>query len=81
MLTQMFNNAATFRSKVKQVALAVVPLEYELVSQGGTIAAVKIKASGLTRHSLFLRGVVDTHVCSSSSSTVFYANKMAGSFV
>ncbi|KAG2090008.1 uncharacterized protein F5147DRAFT_658271 [Suillus discolor] len=62
----IFNDAATFRSKIKQVALAVVPLEYELVSQGGTIAAVKIKASGLIRHLLFLCGVVDTHGHSSN---------------
>ncbi|KAG1778081.1 hypothetical protein EV702DRAFT_1196499 [Suillus placidus] len=40
----------------------MVPLEYELVSQGATIAAIKIKASGLIRHLLFLYGVVDAHV-------------------
>ncbi|KAG2337497.1 hypothetical protein BDR05DRAFT_1004979 [Suillus weaverae] len=61
-----FNDTMTFRSKIKQVALAMVPLEYELVSQGGTIAAVKVKASSLIHHSLFLCGVVDAHGHSSN---------------
>ncbi|KAG2336999.1 hypothetical protein BDR05DRAFT_1005372 [Suillus weaverae] len=62
----IFNDTATFQSKIKQVALAMVPLEYELVSQGGTIAAVKVKASSLICHSLFLCGVVDAHGHSSN---------------
>ncbi|KAG2112210.1 uncharacterized protein F5147DRAFT_771274 [Suillus discolor] len=62
----IFNDAATFRSKIKHVALAVVPLEYELISQGSSIATIKSKASGLIHHSLFLCGVADAQGHSSN---------------
>ncbi|KAG1765165.1 hypothetical protein EV702DRAFT_1051114 [Suillus placidus] len=38
----VYNDAATFRSRIKQIALAIVPLEYRLaLLQGTTIADVK----------------------------------------
>ncbi|KAG2748757.1 hypothetical protein P692DRAFT_20734391, partial [Suillus brevipes Sb2] len=53
----VYNDAATFRSRIKQVALAVVPLEYGLaLLQGNTISSVKTKASGLLKKTNFLRG-------------------------
>ncbi|KAG0695194.1 hypothetical protein DFH29DRAFT_1005677 [Suillus ampliporus] len=53
----VYNDAATFRSRIKQVALAVVPLEYGLaLLQGNTIASIKTKASGLLKKASFLHG-------------------------
>jgi hypothetical protein len=61
---QVYNDAATFRSQIKQVALAVVPLEYGLaLLQGNTISSVKTKASGLLKKTNFLRGDRDAEVC------------------
>jgi hypothetical protein len=62
--TQVYNDAATFRSRIKQVVLAVVPLEYGLaLFQENTIASVKTKASGLLKKTNFLRGDRDAEVC------------------
>ncbi|KAG1852601.1 hypothetical protein C8R48DRAFT_777421 [Suillus tomentosus] len=56
-VTQVYNDAATFRSWIKQVTLAIVPLKYRLaLLQGNTIASVKMKASGLLKKTNFLCG-------------------------
>ncbi|KAG2737913.1 hypothetical protein P692DRAFT_20883111 [Suillus brevipes Sb2] len=56
----VYNDAATFQSWIKQVVLAVVPLEYGLaLLQGNTITSVKTKASGLLKKTNFLHGDCD----------------------
>ncbi|KAG1857126.1 hypothetical protein F4604DRAFT_1931667 [Suillus subluteus] len=53
----VYNDAATFQSQIKQVALAIIPLKYGLaLLQGNTIASVKMKASGLLKKTNFLCG-------------------------
>ncbi|KAG2103741.1 uncharacterized protein F5147DRAFT_654648 [Suillus discolor] len=66
-VTQVYNNAVTFRSWIKQVALAVVPIRYGLaLVQGNTIANVKTKASDLLKRTKFLHSDCDDEGCASN---------------
>ncbi|KIK31795.1 hypothetical protein CY34DRAFT_19564 [Suillus luteus UH-Slu-Lm8-n1] len=62
MATVVFNDAATFRSKIKQIVLTVVPMAYELALgvNGNTIESVKLKATGLLKKAMYLRGHPDS---------------------
>lgn len=61
--TQVYNDATTFRSQIKQVTLAIVPLKYGLaLLQGHTITSVKTKVSGLLKKKNFLCGDRDAEV-------------------
>ncbi|KAG1741924.1 hypothetical protein EDD22DRAFT_958983 [Suillus occidentalis] len=62
MATVVFNDAATFRSKIKQIVLTVVPMAYELALgvNGNTIESVKLKATSLLKKAMYLRGHPDS---------------------
>ncbi|KIK31433.1 hypothetical protein CY34DRAFT_103310, partial [Suillus luteus UH-Slu-Lm8-n1] len=62
MATVVFNDAATFCSKIKQIVLTVVPMAYELALSvnGNTIESVKLKATGLLKKAMYLRGHPDS---------------------
>ncbi|KAG1776903.1 hypothetical protein EV702DRAFT_1197928 [Suillus placidus] len=62
MATVVFNDATTFRSKIKQIILTVVPMAYELALSvnGNTIDSVKLKATGLLKKAMYLHGHPDS---------------------
>ncbi|KAG2114542.1 hypothetical protein DEU56DRAFT_919564 [Suillus clintonianus] len=62
MATVVFNDAATFRSKIKQIVLTVVPMVYELALgiNGNTTDSVKLKATALLKKAIYLRGEPDS---------------------
>ncbi|KAG2111722.1 uncharacterized protein F5147DRAFT_771862 [Suillus discolor] len=62
MATVVFNNAATFRNKVKQIALTVVPMAYELALgiNRNTINSIKLRATGLLKKAMYLCGHPDS---------------------
>ncbi|KAG2109265.1 uncharacterized protein F5147DRAFT_773076 [Suillus discolor] len=61
MATVVFNDAATFRSKIKQIVLTVVPMTYDLALSvsGNTIDSVKLKATALLKKAMYLHGHPD----------------------
>ncbi|KAG2752787.1 hypothetical protein P692DRAFT_20845981 [Suillus brevipes Sb2] len=61
MATVVFNDAATFHSKIKQIVLTVVPMAYELALgvNWNTIDSVKLKATSLLRKAMYVRGHPD----------------------
>jgi hypothetical protein len=67
MQIQIYNDGATFRSRIKQVALAVVPVEYGFHAQGATLISIKAEATKLIAKAMFLRGERDVNVRSLSS--------------
>ncbi|KAG0704058.1 hypothetical protein DFH29DRAFT_997944 [Suillus ampliporus] len=58
MATVIYNNSINFRSRIKQIAINVVPVEYKL---SGSESEIKQKASALLKSSTFLRGERDEH--------------------
>ncbi|KAG1734063.1 uncharacterized protein EDB91DRAFT_1084206 [Suillus paluster] len=72
MATMVFNDAATFRSKIKQIVLTVVPMTYDLALGIGrnTIDSVKLKATALLKKAMYLRGHPDAEGCASNFANV-----------
>ncbi|KAG1794237.1 uncharacterized protein HD556DRAFT_1308286 [Suillus plorans] len=68
MATVVLNDAATFRSKVKQITLTVIPMVYELALgiNGNTIDSIKLKATGLLKKAMYLHGHPDSEGCASN---------------
>jgi hypothetical protein len=67
MQIQIYNDAPTFRSKIKHVALQVVPVEYGFCARGSTLTSIKAEATKLIAKAMFLRGERDANVRSLSS--------------
>jgi hypothetical protein len=67
MQIQIYNDAPTFRSKIKHVALLVVPVEYGFCAHGSTLTSIKAEATKLIAKAMFLRGERDANVRSLSS--------------
>ncbi|KAG2114668.1 uncharacterized protein F5147DRAFT_769984 [Suillus discolor] len=60
---RIYNDSINFRSKIKQIAINVVPVEYKLSSSESEI---KQKASALLKGLNFLHGDRDKHDCASN---------------
>ncbi|KAG1847078.1 hypothetical protein F4604DRAFT_1688197 [Suillus subluteus] len=62
MVTVVFNDAATFCSKIKQIVLTVIPMAYELALgiNRNMINSVKLKATGLLKKAMYLCGHPDS---------------------
>ncbi|KAG2748093.1 hypothetical protein P692DRAFT_20735402 [Suillus brevipes Sb2] len=76
MATVIYNDSINFRSRIKQIAINVVPVEYKL---SGSESEIKQKASALLKGSTYLHGERDEHVRTiiiSKSDT----NLLAGSY-
>jgi len=76
MLRQIYNDSINFRSRIKQIAINIVPVDYKL---SGSKSEIKQKANALLKGSTFLRGERDEHVCTIIISK-FNANLLAGSY-
>lgn len=69
MQIRVFNDTATFCSKIKQIALTIVLMVYELALgiNRNTINSVKLKATSLLKKAMYLHGHPDSEVCCLSS--------------
>lgn len=77
MLRQIYNDSINFRSRIKQIAINVVPVEYKL---SGSENEIKQKASALLKGSTYLRGERDEHVRTIIVISKSDANLLAGSY-
>ncbi|KAG2157901.1 uncharacterized protein EDB93DRAFT_1100715 [Suillus bovinus] len=60
MATVIYNDSINFRSRIKQIAINIVPVEYKL---SGSESEIKQKASALLKGSTYLCEEHDEHVC------------------